>query len=233
MFKHTYDALADTGYRAIGITLRGFGKSDASEKYDIDVHANDIHKVLDVLQLEDVVLGGYSFGGVIAAYYIAKYNPSRVSKLVLMSANVPKYTRQEDYPYGPGIDDVNQLVAFSETNLADMLDVYGPVFNLNTSLMPLPVGNWLTAINLQTTQKAMTQGVILLRDTDLRPILGNIEIPTAIFHDRADNIVPFEIAEQAQAHIKNSHIVIFENGGHWYIFTEQDKFHEELLKFIA
>ena len=38
------------------------------------MHARDVHTVLDTLQLEDAVLGGYSFGGVIAAYYVARYH---------------------------------------------------------------------------------------------------------------------------------------------------------------
>jgi pimeloyl-ACP methyl ester carboxylesterase len=74
IFKYTSAFLVANGYRAIGITLRGFGRSDASEKYDLEMHARDVHTVLDTLQLEDAVLGGYSFGGVIAAYYVAQYH---------------------------------------------------------------------------------------------------------------------------------------------------------------
>jgi pimeloyl-ACP methyl ester carboxylesterase len=233
MFKYTYDVLVEHGYRAIGITLRGFGKSDTSENYDIDMHANDINTVIEALQLEDAVIGGYSFGGIIAAYYIARYNPSNVCKLILISSNVPKYTRADDYPYGPGVDDVNQLIALSETNLGALLDVYGPVFHLEESFMPLSIGNWLNSINLQTTPKAMTQGIVLLRDFDLRSVLGDIEIPTVIFHSKNDATVPFAIAEQALAGIKNAQIVVFDKGGHWYIFVEQEKFYHELLKSIA
>jgi pimeloyl-ACP methyl ester carboxylesterase len=233
MFKYTYDVLVEHGYRAIGITLRGFGKSDASENYDLDVHANDVNTVLQALELEDAVLGGYSFGGIIAAYYAARYsNQSNVSKLILMSSNVPKFTRADDYSYGPGVDDVNQLIALSETNLGALLDVYGPVFHLTESFMSLSIGNWLNSINLQTTPKAMTQGLILLRDFDLRPVLGYIEIPTIIFHSTDDATVPFVIAEQALADIKNAQMVVFDKGGHWYIFVEQEKFYYELLKAI-
>jgi len=63
IFKYTSDFLVANGYRAIGITLRGLGRSEASEKYDLETHARDVHTVLDTLQLEDAVLGGYSFGG--------------------------------------------------------------------------------------------------------------------------------------------------------------------------
>lgn len=232
MFKFTYDYLVGQGYRVIGITPRGFGVSARSEKYDIDMHAADIHMVLEKLQVQDAVLAGYSYGGVLAAYYIAKYTPVRVTKLVLISSNAPKYTRSEDYPFGPEAGMVDQLIAFSETDLFNMLDVYGPVFHLAEGFMPRETGDWLTAINRQTSQEAMTEGIRLLRDFDLRPLLGNIGIPTGIFHGLNDDIVPFDIAQQAHAGIKNSELVIFQEGGHWFIFTEHEKFHAELGQWL-
>lgn len=54
IFKFTYDALVDNGFRAIGITLRGFGKSDAASSYDIKLHAKDLDMVLMALDLNNV-----------------------------------------------------------------------------------------------------------------------------------------------------------------------------------
>lgn len=43
MYEYQYSALLDQGYRVIGITLRGFGKSDKPYgKYNYDVFADDI-----------------------------------------------------------------------------------------------------------------------------------------------------------------------------------------------
>jgi pimeloyl-ACP methyl ester carboxylesterase len=232
MFKYTYRFLIQNGFRAIGITLRGFGESDSSSTYNIDIHAADIDFIIKTLQLDDVVLAGYSFGGVIAAYYAAKYKSPLIKKLLLVSANVPKYTRDVDFPHGPMPEDINNLIAFTETDLATMLNVYGPVFQLTEEEMPLKTGNWLNNINLQTTQKAMTEGIKLLRDTDLRPLLNKIDIPTTIFHAKDDAMVAFSIAEQAHAGLKDSRLVVFPEGGHWFVFVNQDYFHRELLNLL-
>jgi pimeloyl-ACP methyl ester carboxylesterase len=233
IFKHTYQFLADKGYRAIGITLRGFGKSDAAEHYDLDLYAQDINSVLMYLELKNVVLAGYDFGGMIAAYYIAQYSPKNVSQLILVSATVPKYTRGEDYPYGFSRDDVNQLIAFSENNLAEMLDIYGPFFGLEEQFMPLHLGNWLTNINLQTTPAAITQGLFILRDADLRSIIPDIKIPTAIFHAKHDGMVPLETAIHAYRAIPNAEMVFFDRGGHWFFLIEKDEFNRALLQTIS
>jgi len=233
MFKFTYDALVENGYRAIGITLRGFGKSDSASHYNINLHAKDLHIVLLALELENVVLAGYSYGGSIAAYFVARYQPKSVIQLILISANVPAYVQRDNYPYGLKKEALDQIIAFSRTNLREMLNVYGPLFQLQESFMPLSIGNWINGINLQATQEAVTQGLIILRELDLRPLLSQIEIPTTIFHDKNDKTVPFDLAEQALLGIKNATLVTFNQGGHWFVFTETEKFNKELLKAIA
>ncbi|MBK5245522.1 MAG: alpha/beta hydrolase, partial [Eubacteriaceae bacterium] len=53
MYEYQYNELINKNFRVIGITLRGFGKSDKPYgAYDYDVHASDIKKVLDKLKIE-------------------------------------------------------------------------------------------------------------------------------------------------------------------------------------
>src|SRR5688572_6392206 len=63
MYEYQYAALIQNGYRAIGITLRGFGQSDKPYgKYDYDVFADDIKVILEQLRIDGAVMGGFSFG---------------------------------------------------------------------------------------------------------------------------------------------------------------------------
>ena len=46
MYEYQYNDLLDNNFRTIGITLRGFGKSDKPYgAYNYDVHALDIKKI--------------------------------------------------------------------------------------------------------------------------------------------------------------------------------------------
>ena len=73
MYEYQYQFLTDNGYRVIGITLRGFGKSDKPYgAYNYDVFAQDIKVVLDKLNIQDATLGGFSMGGAISLHYVAK-----------------------------------------------------------------------------------------------------------------------------------------------------------------
>src|SRR5665648_142289 len=57
MYEYQYNDLINHNFRVIGITLRGFGRSSKPYgAYKYDVHALDIKRVLDQLDIKDAVL---------------------------------------------------------------------------------------------------------------------------------------------------------------------------------
>jgi pimeloyl-ACP methyl ester carboxylesterase len=233
MYEYQYQFLVEKGYRVIGITMRGFGKSDKPfGAYNYDVYAQDIKTVLDKLNIQDVTLGGFSMGGAISIYYVAKYNSSRVSKLALFGAAAPSWTKRPDYNLGFTPEAVNDLIALSKVNRPQLLENFGKIFGATETAIPAGLGNWLGGINLEASPYATTQSLIALRDTDLRKELSKINIPTAIFHGTKDVICEFALAEEMNKGIKNSYIVKFENSGHGLFLEELEKFNNELLSFL-
>ena len=233
MYEYQYQFLTDNGYRVIGITLRGFGKSDKPYgAYNYDVFAQDIKVVLDKLNIQDATLGGFSMGGAISLHYVAKYKSSRVSKLALFGAAAPSWTQRDGYNFGFTVDAVNELIALSKVNRPQLLENFGKIFGATETALSAGFGNWLGGINIEASPYATTQSLIALRDTDLRPELKQINIPTAIFHGTKDKICEYALAEQMQKAIKNSYIVKFENSGHGLFLEELEKFNTELLAFI-
>lgn len=233
MYEYQYQFLTDNGYRVIGITLRGFGKSDKPYgAYNYDVYAQDIKVVLDKLNIQDATLGGFSMGGAISLHYVAKYKSSRVSKLALFGAAAPSWTQRDGYNFGFTVDAVNELIALSKVNRPQLLENFGKIFGATETALSAGFGNWLGGINIEASPYATTQSLIALRDTDLRPELKQINIPTAIFHGTKDKICEYALAEQMQKAIKNSYIVKFENSGHGLFLEELEKFNTELLAFI-
>lgn len=233
MFEYQYQDLVEKGYRVIGITLRGFGKSDKPYgAYNYDVFTQDIKTVLDKLNIQQATLGGFSMGGAIALHYVAKYNSAHVEKLALFGAAAPIWTSRPDYPYGFTTETVNDLIALSKTNRPQLLDNFGKIFAATETAMPPGLGAWLFNINMEASPYATTQGLIALRDTDLRSELSKVTIPTVIFHGVKDKICDIAMAEQMHKGIKNSTIVRFENSGHGLFVEEREKFNSELVKFI-
>lgn len=233
MYEYQYQFLVDKGYRVIGITLRGFGKSDKPYgAYNYDVYAQDIKTVLDQLDVKDALLGGFSMGGAISIHYVAKYNSARVTKLALFGAAAPVWTKRNDYNFGFTREDVNGLIALSKVNRPQLLENFGKIFGATETALPAGIAGWLGGINIEASPYATTQSLIALRDTDLRTELSKITIPTAIFHGTKDVICEFALAEQMQKGIKDAYIVKFENSGHGLFLEELEKFNTELLTFL-
>ncbi len=184
------------------------------------------------MNIQDATLGGFSMGGAISIYYVAKYNSSRVSKLALFGAAAPSWTKRPDYNLGFTPEAVNDLIELSKVNRAQLMENFGKIFGATETAIPAGLGNWLGGINMEASPYATSQSLIALRDTDLRKELSKINIPTAIFHGTKDVICEFALAEEMNKGIKNSYIVKFENSGHGLFLEELEKFNTEFHSFL-
>jgi len=232
MYEYQYNDLINKNFRVIGITLRGFGKSDKPYgAYNYDVHASDIKKVLSKLDIKDAVLGGFSMGGAIAIRFASADNGAHVSKLVLCGAAAPIWTQRNDFPYNLPKKAVDDLIELNYKDRPKLLSNFAKIFSATETSLNEGIGSWLNGICLSASSHATAQCLIALRDTDLRSDLAKITIPTLIMHGKKDKICSFDLAEQMKAGISNSHIVAFENSGHSLFLEETPKFNAELIKF--
>ncbi|MGJ7526823.1 alpha/beta fold hydrolase [Variovorax sp. GB1P17] len=133
-FNSLGPALAKRG-RAIAISCRGFGQSDkplpdASHSYDTETLVNDVHEVLQALDVGRIVLGGHSMAGNQVTLFAGRY-PERVRGLIYLDTNFDYSTLPKDQPEDPLLDD-------PEMTEADMASVAAAIayfkrINLNWS----------------------------------------------------------------------------------------------------
>jgi non-heme chloroperoxidase len=232
MFEYQYNDLVKNNFRAVGITLRGFGKSDKPYgDYNYDVHASDIKIVLDRLKIEGAVLVGFSMGGAIAIRFVSVDNGTHVSKLVLVGAAAPIWTQRIDFPYNLPKSSVDELIELNYKDRPKLLSNFAKIFSASETSLNEGIGSWLNGICLSASSHATAQCLIALRDTDLRSDLKKIIIPTLIMHGIKDKICSFDLAKQMKSGISNAQIVAFQNSGHSLFLEETVKFNAELIKF--
>jgi pimeloyl-ACP methyl ester carboxylesterase len=81
--------LADTGFRAVAVDLRGYGASDKPPRgYDAPTLAADIAQLVPALGERDAVLVGNNVGGLLA-WTVAAVHPRVVRRLVVLGAAHP------------------------------------------------------------------------------------------------------------------------------------------------
>lgn len=112
VFSHGWPLCADAwdpqmlvfgkrGFRVIAHDRRGHGRSDQTwTGNDMDTYADDLARIIEELDLRDVVLVGHSTGGGEVARYIGRYGSERVSRVVLVGAVTPRLMQGPDNPAG-------------------------------------------------------------------------------------------------------------------------------------
>lgn len=234
MYEYQYNTFINNNFRVIGITLRGFGKSDKPYGlYNYDVHALDIKKALNKLNVNGSVLVGFSMGGAIAIRFVSIANGKHVSKLVLVGTAAPIWTQRDDFPFNLTKSEVNEMIELNYSDRPKLLSNFLKVLSAKENSLNEGVKDWLKGIGLSASSYATAQCLVALRDTDLRNDLVNITIPTIIMHGRKDKICSFDLAEQIKTAILHSTLIAFENSGHSLFLEEKEKFNSELLRFAS
>jgi pimeloyl-ACP methyl ester carboxylesterase len=87
VFRRNMPALAEGGFRAIAVDLKGHGLSDkpiAPDEYTIDSLVEHLRDILDALALDRSALAGHSLGGSLIYHFASRY-PRRARCLGLLS----------------------------------------------------------------------------------------------------------------------------------------------------
>lgn len=89
-FREVEQLLRDDGYSVYRPTLTGQGERFhlATPEVDLETHITDVINVLEFEELEDVVLVGHSYGGMVVTG-VADRVPARIRHLVYLDAFVP------------------------------------------------------------------------------------------------------------------------------------------------
>jgi pimeloyl-ACP methyl ester carboxylesterase len=82
------DSLAARGFKAVTFDYTGLGQSTGEKTYNPASLARDAKDLIDGLDLKNVVIGGWSIGGVAAQLFLAMFG-GEVSHVVLLATTPP------------------------------------------------------------------------------------------------------------------------------------------------
>jgi len=230
-------ALLAAGFRVITYDRRGFGKSSQpATGYEYDTLAADLSKILNLLDLRDVTLVGFSMGGGEVARYLGTYGAERVAKAAFISAVPPFLLKTADNPQGVEqsvFDGIQKGIAADRPGfLAQFLSNFYNADVLGGKLISDEAvkASWTVAVGASAQG---THDCVKAWYTDFRKDLAKIDVPTLVIHGEQDRIVPFPISG-ALTHkaIKNSKLVTVKDGPHGFTWTHAEPVNAELLGFL-
>lgn len=230
-------ALLDAGYRVITYDRRGFGNSSQPwSGYDPDTFTEDLHKLVNELNLHDFVLVGHSMAGEELARYIGKYGTEDVSKVVFISAVTPFLRKTDDNPEGLDENLFEEIKnAVIEDRPAFVTQFCMDFYNMD-KLEGKRVSKHAYQASWNTAIEASPKGSIDCVDTwgtDFRDDLKQVDVPTLVIHGDQDRIVPFpNSGKRMSDFVKDSKLVVIKDGPHGIAWTHNEEVNRELLNFL-
>ncbi|MDN4629400.1 alpha/beta fold hydrolase [Erwinia sp. DT-104] len=236
MWDSQMNFLAERGYRVIAFDRRGFGRSDQPwEGYNYDTFASDINDLIEHLDLHDITLVGFSMGGGDVTRYIGRYGTERVSALALLGAVTPIFIKTDDHPEGVDKSVFDDIKAGLRKDRAQFIsDFATPFYGLNKG-MTVSEGVKTQTLNiaLLASLKGTIDCVTAFSETDFRPDVKKIDVPTLVIHGSSDQVVPFEATGKLAAEtITGAQLKIYDGAPHGFAVTHQQQLNEDLLAFL-
>jgi proline iminopeptidase len=219
-YKPTFSPLADL-VQLVYIDHRGQGRSARGDAatYTLDNNVADLEALRQYLGLEQIVVMGGSYGGMVALAYASHY-PDRVSQLVVMAttASYEFIDRAKQFLAQHGSPEQQAIAQFlwdgnfrDNGHVQEFFACLGPLYSRTFDLAQARQNAGRVILSYEALNQAFGG---FLRTFDLRPQLPQITAPTLVLGARHDWICAPEFSEEIAGLIPQSQLQIFENSGH-------------------
>jgi pimeloyl-ACP methyl ester carboxylesterase len=211
-------------YQLILVDLRGHGQSDKPdnlEAYDLKTMAEDVTSIMDELNIERAHYLGYSMGGIIGFYGIARYYLPRLNSLIL--GGFTAYLDEKGFQARQGI--VNLAQSAVEKGMPILISALENEFGIKLeqsyymSLKPRAL------LNLQKNA----------RDTFLAgiddEITSKINVPCLFLVGESDSRL--NGAKKTSNKISGARFISFPQLDHWTAMVRSDLVVPHIQKFLA
>ncbi|HRN26040.1 MAG: alpha/beta hydrolase [Ignavibacteriaceae bacterium] len=228
-------------YRVIAVDLPGYGKSQKDNYlYSMSFYADQIKKLVDDLQLKNVVYVGHSMGGQIGIKLAIKY-PNLISKLILASpAGFERFQRGE----GDWLRSVMTMKGVKSTteegirrNLA--MNFYN--WNDKWEWMVEERVRMRKATDFDEFAYTVVRCVNGMLDEPTFDKLSLIKTPTLVIYGRYDGLIPnpylnpgctSDVFENGAKDISNVKLIELDNAGHMIQIEKADEFNQAVLDYL-
>jgi len=237
MWEYQVNAFTNAGFRCITYDRRGFGKSECCNgSYDYTALADDLYELLKFLELEDVILAGFSMGGGEIIRFLSRYGTGSISKVIIISSVIPYLLKTGNHPEGVDTGVFDEMITGLHNDRPAFLKEFGRTF-YGVSLINSPVSDailqWTQGLALSASPMATIACIRSFSETDFREELPAIDVPVLIIHGDHDKIVPVEATSQLAAEeIADNEFIVYQGAPHGLFITHKDRLNDDMIRFM-
>lgn len=217
--------------RVIHFDKRGTGVSDRGiPPPSLDARVQDLVAVMRAEAVDRAIIGGWSEGGTLAAFFAAAY-PERTEGLILSGA-FASLIRRDDHPWAPTRRGLARSMRLSQLvwgtgELA--VKVFAPSMRRRPGFRRWAIRYELASIS----RRAFVPFGMLLSEVDIRHILPSIYAPTLVMHARGDRAIPIQSGRYLAEHIVGARFVELPTDDHAVWFGARDVYLDAMQQFLT
>jgi pimeloyl-ACP methyl ester carboxylesterase len=228
-------------FRVIAVDLPGYGKSEKGDySYTMSFYAEQIKKLIDELQLKNVVYVGHSMGGQIGIKLAIKY-PTLLNKLILASpAGFEEFQRGEG-DWLRSVMTMKFIKATSEDGIRRNLSNNFYNWDDKWEWMVEERVRMRKAADFDEFAYTVVRCVNGMLDEPTFDKLSLIKTPTLVVYGKFDGLIPnpylnpghtAEVFINGAKDIGNVQLVELEDAGHMIQIEKSDEFNQAVLNFL-
>lgn len=215
-------------FRTYAMDFWGFGESGRKHNnFTVPDFISLVDNFMEALGIPSAPLVGHSMGGTVSLG-VAIEHPQRVEKVVVVGSPI----------VGSSLSPLLKLagyrpIAFLVYNSPALLRLGIRLF---AGRITKPAHNWyqMQARDLsRTTLESFLLSIATLRETDLRPRLSEVQVPTLGVFGVGDNIVHPKQYEPLKAGVPHAQIEVIEGARHFPMLDTPQRFVRVLQGFLA
>ncbi|HEV7524694.1 MAG TPA: alpha/beta hydrolase [Acidimicrobiia bacterium] len=241
----TLGALADKGWRAYAVDLRGHGDSDwvADGDYTLDAFAGDVLAVARAVG-EAPALVGASLGGVASLAAIGEHTDERVARALVLVDVAPRMEEKGRMRIGAFMAEHMDDGFATLDEVADAIQGYNPhrprpsdLGGLAKNLRQRPNGRWywhwdpkFIGGSLGGTDETRSS---LIDPARLREAARALHVPTLLVRGRVSDLLSEEGARELLELVPHAQMVDVAGAGHMVAGDRNDVFNDAVVTFLS
>jgi len=202
--------------------------------YEFDTLADDLAAVIEQLDLRDITLVGQSLGCGEVVRYLSRHGANRVARIALVATITPFVLKTDDNP--EGVDQARLEIVrkvLSKDRPHPIAAAAPAFFGAPKNAVSQEIMDWWVRMMVdECSLKTMLDLQRMFTETDFRPELRRISVPTLLIHGDNDTSTPIETTARKTAPlIPRCQLKVYEGAAHGLPITHADQLNADLLAF--
>jgi pimeloyl-ACP methyl ester carboxylesterase len=233
LWRNTIEVLGKE-FRTYAVDFWGFGESGGqAEDFSVANFVTLVNQFMDRLGIVKAPLVGHSMGGTVSLSAAVRY-PEKVVKVIVVGSPIQGTSlslllKMAGYQGWIGLAETAPFL-FRMFMRGFRLFMRGYAYLLARDGKAL--GNMMLADISGLTVGPFFESIGTLRETDLRPRLGEIRMPVLGVYGKKDLIVNPNQNKVLKQYVPQSEIAWFEHSGHFPMLDESEHFHQTIRQFL-